>query len=362
MSKRLYKELKDLILQQESKPLLENDYLIYFEDHNIRKVHAIIKGNDDSVYRHKFIRFIIDIPDDYPFVPPIVTFVNYDGVRIHPTLYEDGRTCSTILNTWPSDNEKWCSSFCIETILLMFQSFLDNNPYTHEPGGRDNDTYTDFVLHQTWQTCLIRYIYDENIPDLFLYYINEYLLKNMNEIFNELYILHLKYPDDIYTTTCFYIYDYNMHYSNIIYVLENYCNEYLLKQQDHSELDHDELDQYELDKDELDHDELNQDELDQDELDQHELDQHELDQHELDQHELNQHDLGKDELDQDLQNEQYNGNIENIEHIHFNCNICYDTSLDDINYIKLECNHTFHEYCIKRHVLYNGQNCSFCRN
>jgi ubiquitin-protein ligase len=51
MNKRLYKELKDLIIQQESKPLLENDYLIYFEDDDMTKVYAIIKGNYDSVYR-----------------------------------------------------------------------------------------------------------------------------------------------------------------------------------------------------------------------------------------------------------------------------------------------------------------------
>ena len=193
MNRRLYKELENLILQQNSKHLVDNDYLIYFDDSNMNKVYAIIKGNTDSVYKHKFIRLNFDIPKEYTYVPPIVTFINFDGVRIHPTLYEDGRTCSTILNTWPSDNEKWSSSFGIETVLLTFQSFLDNNPYTHEPGGRDDITYTNYVLQQTWETCLFKYLRCP-YPEIFLQYINQYLFTNIDTIFNDLYKLNETNP------------------------------------------------------------------------------------------------------------------------------------------------------------------------
>jgi ubiquitin-protein ligase len=151
-NKRLLNEIKRLFIQQNNKDLLDNDYLIHFDDTNINKVQTIIKAPQDSVYRHKFIRLDFEIPDNYPYSPPKVTFVNFDGVRIHPNMYEDGKCCSTILNTWPSDNEKWTSSMGIETVLLAFISFLDYNPYTFEPGGRDDSTYTDFVLYQSWKT------------------------------------------------------------------------------------------------------------------------------------------------------------------------------------------------------------------
>jgi hypothetical protein len=291
MNRRLYKELESLILQQNSKPLIENDYLIYFDDCDMNKVYAIIKGNSDSVYKHKFIRLNFDIPKEYPFVPPLVTFVNFDGVRIHPTLYEDGRTCSTILNTWPSDNEKWSSSFGIETVLLTFQSFLDNNPYTHEPGGRDNTTYTDYVLHQTWQTCLLRYLYDDYIPELFINYMNTYLLLNIEDIFKDLNELNNKYPEGYYSTPCFYIYEYKINYNNIIYLLEQYYHETL--------------------------------------------------------------DI------EDTKIIPYQNSCE------FNCNICFDTTNETTSEnkcISIECNHQFHIYCIKRHVLYNGQKCPICRS
>jgi ubiquitin-protein ligase len=219
-NKRLLNEIKRLYAQQNKLNLLDNDYLIYLNDFNLNKVHTIIKPPKESVYRHKFIRLDFDIPDDYPHTPPVVTFVNYDGVRIHPNMYEDGKCCSTILNTWPSDNEKWTSSMGIETVLLTFMSFLDNNPYTFEPGGRDDHTYTDYVLHQSWKTCLFRYLFDTTQPEIFTDYIHSYLLENDDDIFDDLFRLELYYPTGYYETRCFEIDLFFIDYTTIIHQIE----------------------------------------------------------------------------------------------------------------------------------------------
>jgi ubiquitin-protein ligase len=222
MNKRLYKELKNLIIEQNKKPLLENDYLISFDETNINKVYTIIKCPYDSVYRHKFVRLNFDIPENYPHSPPTVTFVNYDGVRIHPNMYEDGKCCSTILNTWPSDNEKWTSSMGIETVLLTFHSFFDNNPYTYEPGGRDDSSYTEYVLFQSWKTCLLQYIRDYSQPELFTTFIHNYLMVHVDNIFHDLVELMELYPYGYSFTRCFEIDNYIINYHNIIYLLEQY--------------------------------------------------------------------------------------------------------------------------------------------
>lgn len=222
MNKRLLKELRNLIVEQNKKSLLENDYLVAFNEDNLNKVYAIIKCPYDSVYRHKFVRLNFDIPEDYPHSPPKVTFVNYDGVRIHPNMYEDGKCCSTILNTWPSDNEKWTSSMGIETILLTFHSFFDNNPYTYEPGGRDDPTYTEYVLFQSWKTCLLRYIHDNSQPDIFTTFIHNYLMVYVEDIFNDLSNLLEAYPYGPRYTRCFEIDNYIINYENIIYRLEQH--------------------------------------------------------------------------------------------------------------------------------------------
>lgn len=222
MNKRLLKEIRQLITEQNKKPLLENDYLVAFDETNMNKVQAIIKCPYDSVYRHKFIRLNFDLPEDYPHSPPKVTFVNYDGVRIHPNMYEDGKCCSTILNTWPSENEKWTSSMGIETILLTFHSFLDNNPYTYEPGGRDDPSYTEYVLYQSWKTCLLRYIHDYAQPEIFTTFIHNYLMVYLEDILNDLTQLLEEYPYGPRYTRCFEIDNYIINYENIIYRLEQH--------------------------------------------------------------------------------------------------------------------------------------------
>lgn len=222
MNKRLLKEIRQLITEQNKKSLLENDYLVSFDEVNMNKVQAIIKCPYDSVYRHKFVRLNFDLPEDYPHSPPKVTFVNYDGVRIHPNMYEDGKCCSTILNTWPSDNEKWTSSMGIETILLTFHSFFDNNPYTYEPGGRDDTSYTEYVLYQSWKTCLLRYLHDYSQPQIFTTFIHNYLMVYVEDIFNELTSLLEEYPYGSRYTRCFEIDNYVINYENIIYRLEQH--------------------------------------------------------------------------------------------------------------------------------------------
>ena len=230
LNKRLHKEIKFLLTQEGCKSSIsENDYIISVDENNINTIYALIKPPKDSVYKHKFIIIKIDVPDNYPFSPPVVYFLNYDNTRIHPNLYEDGKCCSTILNTWPSENEKWTSCMNIEMIILMIQSFLDNNPYTHEPGGRDDESYTKYVLYQTYYTCLFRYVFNNSLPEKFRLYMQEYLYKNRKEILDEVEILDILYPADDYYTHCFdieyYYLDYNIVKQYLVEYIQRCCSE-----------------------------------------------------------------------------------------------------------------------------------------
>lgn len=223
-NKRLLKEIKALYMQQSQKPFVENDYIIQYNENDTSVLHAIIKAPYESVYRHKFIRLDFKIPENYPHSPPEVTFINYDGVRIHPNMYENGKCCATILNTWgDSIFEKWTSSMGIETILLTFHSFLDNNPYMYEPGGGDDPSYTVYVQYQSWLSCLIRYLQNEKI-EIFNQYIHNYLLLNIDTIFTDLQLLETLYPYGYYSCRCFEIDNYVINYDRIIKMLENHYN------------------------------------------------------------------------------------------------------------------------------------------
>lgn len=312
-NKRLLHEIKRLFVEQNQKPLLENEYLVYFDEANINRVQTIIKAPYDSVYRHKFIRLDFEIPEDYPFSPPKVYFVNYDSVRIHPNMYEDGKCCSTILNTWPSENERWTSSMGIETVLLTFRSFLDNNPYTFEPGGRDDTTYTDYVLYQSWITCLFRYLENEQ-PELFTEYIEQYIYYNVTEIFRDLRHLEYLYEIGYYETRCFEIDLYFINYFNIIFQMDTFYK--AIKQKIENELP--------LPSPML---------------------------------------IGKVPLPYDLQQAPSQAPSEEPVNLNFRCNICFDSfeaeSFERV--ITLKCSHTFHEKCLEIHGKNNGNVCPLCR-
>ena len=356
MNKRLYIELQKLIIQQQSIPLLENNYLVHFEDENMNKIYTLIKGPRDSVYRHKFIRLDMDIPKEYPYKPPKITFINYDGVRIHPTLYEDGRCCSTILNTWPSieedgvKKEAWVSSMGIETILLMFHSFLDNNPYTHEPGGRDDTSYTDFVLYQTWETCLMKYLYMSQVsqPIIFIDFMNLYLINNIESIFNDLYYLKNVYKKGTYYTPCFYIDNYIINYDKIIYKLENYFQTLELYFNNHNttiiEYNDTSMDNYNKLTDKT---------------------ITEITQSNNNNNSNNSNSSNSSNSNSNSSNSSNSSSGHNNGYI--TCNICFQDIVpeddNDLNkLIVLECNHVFHNFCIKRHILHNGNMCSLCRS
>jgi ubiquitin-protein ligase len=299
MNKRLLKEVRHLILQQQSKPLLENDYIVNWDPDDITVVNAFIKPPNDSVYRHKFIRLDFKIGDSYPYSPPEVTFVNYDGVRIHPNMYENGKCCATILNTW-GDNEleKWTSSMGIETILVMFHSFLDNNPYTYEPGGKDDPSYSVYVEFQSWHTCLIRYLQYESIPS-FVQYMHEYLLANVDGIFTDLYSSVERYPNNAYYCGCFEIDHYFINYSNILLTMQNIYG-FLETPED----------------------------------------------------------SGTFPITESLDNNNNNNN--NHQTTDYACSVCFDTK-ELTETVLSPCGHRFHKVCLDEHVAANAALCPMCR-
>lgn len=310
INKRLLREIRNLIVQQNQRELLDNDYLIYFDDNNINIIHAIIKAPFDSIYKHKFVRLDFKIPDNYPYSPPEVWFINHDEVRIHPNMYTDGKCCATILNTWGDDPlEKWTSSMGIETILLTFHSFLDNNPYIYEPGGRDNESYTTYVQFQTWYSCLIRYLQREKIP-LFREFIDKYLINNMGNIFDVLYNLNDRYKPGEYFSNCFEIDYYFIDYLKIAQILEALVDNSI------------------------------------DSL---------------------ENSYNTNTYDEQITNDNYHIG-------EYKCNICFDTertikmetennkkNKKFNNKIILECNHGFHTNCLRNHMITNGNICPMCR-
>ena len=108
---------------------------IYAHDNDIHQFQALIVGPKDSVFHGGFFIFDIVLSQQYPFIPPSVKFVSpklSDVKRIHPNLYQCGKVCLNVINTWGEPN--WSPTLNLISICYTIQSILDMNPLLHEPG------------------------------------------------------------------------------------------------------------------------------------------------------------------------------------------------------------------------------------
>jgi ubiquitin-protein ligase len=89
--------------------------------YDLMKWEATIHNLDCPRHKGKKYRLLIEIPKDYPIVPPNIRFI--DRVRSE-NVYPDGEICLDILK------ENWSPAFTIGTLLLSIASVLTDPPIT----------------------------------------------------------------------------------------------------------------------------------------------------------------------------------------------------------------------------------------
>ncbi|KAL7129549.1 hypothetical protein ABFS83_13G074500 [Erythranthe nasuta] len=98
---------------------------------------AVIIGAEGTPYHDGLFFFDIFFPANYPDVPPLVHY-HAGGLRINPNLYDCGKVCLSLLNTWPGQapKETWVRG--VSTILQVLVSIqgliLNTEPFYNEPG------------------------------------------------------------------------------------------------------------------------------------------------------------------------------------------------------------------------------------
>ncbi|XP_067616443.1 baculoviral IAP repeat-containing protein 6 isoform X2 [Eurosta solidaginis] len=100
---------------------------------------VLITGPADTPYANGCFEFDVFFPPDYPNLPMMINLetTGRHSVRFNPNLYNDGKVCLSVLNTWHGrPEEKWnaqTSSFL--QVLVSIQSLiLVPEPYFNEPG------------------------------------------------------------------------------------------------------------------------------------------------------------------------------------------------------------------------------------
>uniref|UniRef100_T1IPT5 Dual E2 ubiquitin-conjugating enzyme/E3 ubiquitin-protein ligase BIRC6 n=1 Tax=Strigamia maritima TaxID=126957 RepID=T1IPT5_STRMM len=100
---------------------------------------VLITGPAETPYANGCFEFDVYFPPDYPNSPMLINLetTGHHTVRFNPNLYNDGKVCLSVLNTWHGrPEEKWnpqTSSFL--QVLVSIQSLiLVQEPYFNEPG------------------------------------------------------------------------------------------------------------------------------------------------------------------------------------------------------------------------------------
>ncbi|GAB4826958.1 hypothetical protein Ancab_033838 [Ancistrocladus abbreviatus] len=115
--------------------LPETVYVRIYEE-RMDLLRAAIVGAPGTPYHDGLFLFDIFLPPDYPNEPPMLHYHSW-GLRLNPNLYESGKICLSLLNTWTgTGSEVWNSgSSTILQVLLSLQALvLNEKPYFNEAG------------------------------------------------------------------------------------------------------------------------------------------------------------------------------------------------------------------------------------
>ncbi|KAI3506387.1 hypothetical protein L1887_28745 [Cichorium endivia] len=115
---------------------LPNGIYVRCYENRMDLLRAVVVGAYGTPYQDGLFFFDFHLPPEYPDVPPSA-YYHSGGWRINPNLYEEGKVCLSLLNTWSGKgNEVWDSkSSSILQVLVSLQGLvLNSKPYFNEAG------------------------------------------------------------------------------------------------------------------------------------------------------------------------------------------------------------------------------------
>lgn len=215
----IHRLVKDITYIRKN-PLNENGIFYLHDEENMLKGYALIIGPPDTPYFGGYYLFEFKFPNDYPFSPPIVTYLTNNGIiRFNPNLYTNGKVCISILNTWHGD--PWSSCQTITSVLLSLLSILNDKPLLNEPGitetHGDIQKYNKIIMFSNISIAICDVIHKKNFCswlNKFQSIIEEYFLKNYESILKIIDGIGEK-DNNLYITVQFYKLNVFIDYKNL---------------------------------------------------------------------------------------------------------------------------------------------------
>lgn len=207
--KRIQKELKDLF----SDKLEDNGIYYEIDEDNINIIKIMMIGTKNTPYENGFYFFTIRFPSNYPSVPVKVWYyTTHPNMRFNPNLYNRGKVCLSIINTWGS-RDNWTEDMTAKSVMLSIQSMvLTEEPLKNEPGLLVNNEsikqYNSVLYYCVFNTAIydvltkpqtkLLEITNESVSfECFKPIINKYFIDNIDWYMKRLKILNFHYKNKI---------------------------------------------------------------------------------------------------------------------------------------------------------------------
>ncbi|KAL7668582.1 hypothetical protein ACOME3_009279 [Neoechinorhynchus agilis] len=118
---RIKREFQEIMTSQE---IAECKIRLKLDGDSFTDLRGEIGGPPDGVYESGLFRVRITIPDNYPFAPPVVTFLTKIW---HPNISSvTGAVCLDILK------DQWAAALTLRTVMLSIQALL-SSPEPDDP-------------------------------------------------------------------------------------------------------------------------------------------------------------------------------------------------------------------------------------
>ncbi|CAH1128208.1 unnamed protein product [Ceutorhynchus assimilis] len=112
---------------------------VRYDSSRLDVMKVLITGPADTPYANGCFELDVFFPPDYPVSPMLINLetTGHHTVRFNPNLYNDGKVCLSVLNTWHGrPEEKWNSqtSSFLQVLVSIQSLILVPEPYFNEPG------------------------------------------------------------------------------------------------------------------------------------------------------------------------------------------------------------------------------------
>ncbi|KAI7730646.1 hypothetical protein M8C21_029073 [Ambrosia artemisiifolia] len=94
-----------------------------------------LPGPAGTPYHDGLFVFDVHFPPTYPNIPPKVYYYS-GGLRLNPNLYDNGKVCLSLLNTWiGKGSEMWMpnNSTMLQVLVSIQALILNDKPFFNEP-------------------------------------------------------------------------------------------------------------------------------------------------------------------------------------------------------------------------------------